>query len=33
MLLKRMKDDGQVKKQGSKYIPTHSVSYSVTERE
>jgi len=33
MLLKRMKDDGQVKKQGSKYIPTHSVSYRVTERE
>jgi len=33
MLLKRMKEDLQVKKQGSKYIPTHSVSYSVTERE
>jgi DNA-binding transcriptional ArsR family regulator len=33
MLLKRMKDDGQVKKQGAKYIPTHSVSYRVTERE
>jgi DNA-binding transcriptional ArsR family regulator len=32
MLLKRMKDDLLVKKQGSKYIPTHSVSYSVTER-
>ena len=33
MLLKRMKDDLLVKKQGSKYIPTHSVSYSVTENE
>jgi len=33
MLLKRMKDDGQVKKQGTKYIPTHSMSYKVTERE
>ena len=33
MLLKRMKGDLQVKKQGSKYIPTHSVSYSVTESE
>ena len=33
MMLKRMKDDLQVKKQGSKYIPTHSVSYAVTERE
>ncbi len=33
MLLKRMKEDLQVKKQGSKYIPTHSVSYRVTERD
>lgn len=33
MLLKRMKDDGQVKKQGSKYIPSLSESYRVTERE
>jgi RecA-family ATPase len=33
MLLKRMKDNLLVKKQGSKYIPTHSVSYSVTERD
>ena len=33
MLLKRMKGDLLVKKQGSKYIPTHSVSYSVTERD
>jgi len=33
MLLKRMKDDGQVKKQGSKYIPSLIVSYRVTERE
>jgi hypothetical protein len=33
MLLKRMKDDLLIKKQGSKYIPTHSVSYSVTESE
>ena len=35
MMLKRMKDDMQVKKQGTKYvpIPTHSVSYSVTESE
>jgi len=33
MMLKRMREDGQVKKQGTKYIPTHSVSYSVTERE
>jgi hypothetical protein len=34
MLLKRMKEDRQVEKQGSKYVPiSHSVSYSVTERE
>ena len=33
MLLKRMREDGQVTKQGSKYIPSLSVSYSVTERE
>lgn len=33
MLLKRMKDDLLIKKQGYKYIPTHSVSYSVTENE
>jgi AAA domain-containing protein/winged helix-turn-helix DNA-binding protein len=32
MLLKRMKDDGQVQKQGAKYIPSLSMSYSVTER-
>jgi AAA domain/Winged helix-turn-helix DNA-binding len=31
MLLKRMKDDGQITKQGFRYIPTHSVSYRVTE--
>jgi len=33
MLLKRMKEDLLIKKQGSKYLPTHSVSYSVTESE
>jgi len=33
MLLKRMRGDDLVKKQGSKYIPTHSVSYRVTESE
>lgn len=33
MLLKRMRTDVLVKKQGNKYIPTHSVSYSVTENE
>jgi hypothetical protein len=33
MLLKRMREDGQVKKQGSKYISSLSVSYSVTERD
>jgi DNA-binding transcriptional ArsR family regulator len=33
MLLKRMKGDLLVKKQGSKYIPTHTMSYSVTESE
>jgi hypothetical protein len=33
MLLTRMRDDQQIGKQGSKYIPTHSVSYRVTERE
>jgi DNA-binding transcriptional ArsR family regulator len=33
MLLKRMKDDVLVKKQGLKYIPTHTKSYSVTESE
>jgi hypothetical protein len=33
MLLKRMRADGQVKKQGSKYIPSLSMSYRVTERE
>jgi DNA-binding transcriptional ArsR family regulator len=33
MLLKRMKDDLLIKKQGSKYIPTHTMSYSVTESE
>jgi DNA-binding transcriptional ArsR family regulator len=32
MLLKRMKDDFLVEKQGVRYIPTHSKSYSVTER-
>jgi DNA-binding Lrp family transcriptional regulator len=31
MMLKRMKDDLLVKKLGLKYIPTHSVSYRVTE--
>jgi len=31
MLLKRMKDDCQVQKRGTKYIPTHTISYSVTE--
>ena len=33
MLLKRMREDNQVTKQGAKYIPSLSVSYSVTERE
>lgn len=33
MMLKRMKDDGQVKKQGSKYFPTRSDNYGVTSRE
>src|ERR1019366_6410701 len=33
MLLKRMREDSQVTKQGSKYIPSLSVSYRVTERE
>src|ERR1035437_353924 len=33
MLLKRMREDSQVSKQGSKYIPSLSVSYRVTERE
>ena len=31
MLLKRMRADGQVRKDGTKYIPTHAVSYRVTE--
>ncbi len=31
MMLKRMRADGQVEKQGDKYIPTHTVSYGVTE--
>lgn len=29
MLLKRMRADGQVKKQGPKYIPTHIESYRL----
>jgi len=33
MLLKRMRADGLIQKQGSKYIPSLSVSYSVTESE
>jgi DNA-binding transcriptional ArsR family regulator len=33
MLLKRMRGDDQVRKQGSKYIPSLSLSYRVTERE
>jgi DNA-binding transcriptional ArsR family regulator len=33
MLLKRMLEDNQVSKQGSKYIPSLSVSYRVTESE
>jgi DNA-binding transcriptional ArsR family regulator len=33
MLLKRMRADDLVKKQGSKYIATHTTSYSVTESE
>jgi DNA-binding transcriptional ArsR family regulator len=33
MLLKRMRADDLVKKQGSKYIATHTMSYSVTESE
>jgi DNA-binding transcriptional ArsR family regulator len=33
MLLKRMKADDLVKKQGLKYIATHTMSYSVTENE
>ncbi|MEO8592311.1 MAG: AAA family ATPase [Candidatus Solibacter sp.] len=32
-LLKRMREDGQVRKQGSKYVPSLSMSHSVTERE
>ena len=32
-LLKRMREDDQVAKQGSKYIPSLSVSHKVTERE
>ena len=32
-LLKRMRDDGQVTKQGKAYIPSHSVSHRVTEKE
>jgi DNA-binding transcriptional ArsR family regulator len=32
MLLKRMRDDAQVRKQGTKYLPSQSMSYSVTER-
>jgi hypothetical protein len=32
MLLKRMREDNQVAKQGSKYIPSLSVGYRVTER-
>ena len=31
MLLKRMREDDQVRKDGTKYIPTHTVSYRVTE--
>ena len=31
MLVKRMREDGQVEKQGSKYVPTHTISYRVTE--
>ncbi len=31
MLLKRMREDGQVRKQGQSYIPSLSVSYRVTE--
>jgi hypothetical protein len=33
MMLKRMLADGQLQKQGLKYIPSLSVSYRVTERE
>jgi DNA-binding transcriptional ArsR family regulator len=33
MLLKRMRGDDLVKKQGNKYVPTLTVSYSVTESE
>jgi AAA domain/Winged helix-turn-helix DNA-binding len=33
MLLKRMREDGQIAKQGSKYSPSLSMSYRVTERE
>jgi len=33
MMLKRMKDDCQIKKQGLKYVPSLSMSYSVTERD
>lgn len=32
-LLKRMREDGQVVKDGSRYIPSLSVSHRVTERE
>ncbi len=33
MLLKRMRADGQVRKEGTKYFPSLSKCYSVTERE
>jgi RecA-family ATPase len=33
MMLKRMREDGQVEKQGKTYIPSLSFSYSVTDRE
>jgi len=33
MMLKRMREDGQVQKQGKTYTPSLSMSYRVTERE
>jgi len=32
-LLKRMREDGQVRKEGLKYVPSLSMSHSVTERD
>ena len=32
-LLKRMREDNQITKQGTKYVPTLTMSHKVTERE